>query len=235
MVNFDTLSILTIAFLGSFGHCIGMCGGIVIAYSTTKVDDTFSKIYQILSHMSYNFGRITTYLTLGLIFGYLGSIATLNNTTTGFLYLFAGTFMVLSGLSVLGKIKFLTVIEHSISSARWYKKAFSYLLKNRNLPSFYALGILNGFLPCGFVYFFAIIAASTGSAVDGASIMALFGIATLPAMFSLGYFIGVLKQQSFRNTLMKIAGFAVIAYGFLTLYNGYLFFTDPLMSLQKCH
>ncbi|RLA81984.1 MAG: sulfite exporter TauE/SafE family protein, partial [Epsilonproteobacteria bacterium] len=35
----DIVSIITIAFLGSFGHCIGMCGGIIIAYSSTKIDD----------------------------------------------------------------------------------------------------------------------------------------------------------------------------------------------------
>jgi len=90
-------------------------------------------------------------------------------------------------------------------------------------------------LPCGFVFFFAITAASTADPLIGATVMAIFGLATLPALFSLGFFVGVLKQQSFRNTMMKIAGVAVVAYGLFTLYHGYQFLADPYMSLQQCH
>jgi sulfite exporter TauE/SafE len=31
MGGIDILAVVTAAFLGSFGHCLGMCGGIVIA------------------------------------------------------------------------------------------------------------------------------------------------------------------------------------------------------------
>ncbi|HFS82397.1 MAG TPA: sulfite exporter TauE/SafE family protein, partial [Epsilonproteobacteria bacterium] len=33
MNSIDIVSIVTVAFLGSIGHCIGMCGGIIVAYS----------------------------------------------------------------------------------------------------------------------------------------------------------------------------------------------------------
>ncbi len=69
----NIISIITIAFLGSFGHCIGMCGGIVVAYSSAKVDAGFSKQKQILSHLLYSFGRVSTYVSMGVLFGYLGS------------------------------------------------------------------------------------------------------------------------------------------------------------------
>ena len=52
MEAIDFLSIATIAFLGSFGHCVGMCGGIVIAYSSTKVEQGWSKTEQSFSHLS---------------------------------------------------------------------------------------------------------------------------------------------------------------------------------------
>ena len=39
METVNILTIITIAFLGSFGHCIGMCGGIVLAYSTIKIKE----------------------------------------------------------------------------------------------------------------------------------------------------------------------------------------------------
>ena len=51
METFDLLSIITIAFLGSFGHCVGMCGGIVIAYSSSKIDIGWSRFTQALAHL----------------------------------------------------------------------------------------------------------------------------------------------------------------------------------------
>jgi sulfite exporter TauE/SafE len=229
------LSVVTIAFLGSFGHCIGMCGGIAIAYSSTKIDPTTSRNMQAISHLLYSFGRVTTYTVLGAVFGLAGGVATFSNNTNGILLLVAGVTMVLAGFSLLGKIKFLTIIEHSVSKSKWYQSMFSQLLDTKSLFSFYLLGLLNGLLPCGFVYFFAITAASTGSVYWGALVMFIFGLSTIPAMFSISFFVGFFKSGSFRNTMLKIASIAVIAFGIYTLYRGYYFIFDPNASILDCH
>jgi len=118
----NLFSIITIAFLGSFGHCVGMCGGIVIAYSSTKIDDSWQRSKQALSHIAYSFGRVLTYMVLGAMFGYLGGVATFDNITSGALLIFIGILMILTGLSLMGKVKFLTLIEHSLSKSSWYQK-----------------------------------------------------------------------------------------------------------------
>jgi len=64
MGNIDLIIILSTAFLGSVGHCIGMCGGIVVAYTSAKVDPRSKYIHQTTSHLSYNFGRVATYTIL---------------------------------------------------------------------------------------------------------------------------------------------------------------------------
>jgi sulfite exporter TauE/SafE len=235
METISILSILTIAFLGSFGHCVGMCGGIVIAYSSTKIDQGWSKTKQSISHLLYSLGRIITYTTLGAIFGFVGGVATFSNIASGTLLLIAGIAMLLTGLSLLGKVKFLTVIEHSVSKSTWYQQNFKALLANGSLFSFFLLGMLNGLLPCGFVYFFAITAASTADPLYGALVMFLFGIATIPALFSLGFFVGLFKQSGFRNTMIKIAAVMVIGFGIFTLYSGYEYITDPTKTLLECH
>jgi len=235
METVDFISIITIAFLGSFGHCIGMCGGIVIAYSSTKIQDQWSKATQAFAHLLYSFGRITTYAVLGAIFGAIGGVATFSNTANGILWLVAGTAMLLTGLSLLGKIKFLTLIEHSFSSSPWYKENFQHLLKSQTLFSFFLLGMLNGLLPCGFVYFFAITAASTASPFYGAIVMIIFGLSTIPALFSLGFFVGLFKQTGLRNIMIKLAAFSVILYGGYTIYNGYGYLVNPDRTILECH
>ena len=235
METVDIISIITIAFLGSFGHCIGMCGGIVIAYSSTKVQQQWSKAQQSYAHLLYSFGRIFTYAILGAIFGYLGGVTTFSNTANGILWLVAGTAMLLTGLSLLGKIKFLTLIEHSFSKSKWYTENFKALLKSQTFFSFFLLGMLNGLLPCGFVYFFAITAASTADPLYGSLVMIIFGLSTIPALFSLGFFVGLFKQSGFRNIMIKLAAVSVIFYGIYTIYNGYDYLITPDRTILECH
>ncbi len=235
MESINLLSIIAIAFVGSFGHCIGMCGGIVMAYSTAKVESGWSRFYQAFAHILYSLGRVLTYTILGVMFGYLGGVATFSNTANGTLLLIAGIAMVLTGLSLLGKVKFLTLIEHSLSANAWYQRTFKAMLKSNTLMSFFILGMLNGLLPCGFVYFFAITAASTADPFWGGVVMASFGLATLPALFGLGFFVGLFQQGNIRNLMVKLAAVAVVVYGLLTLYNGYDYLTDPLKTLRDCH
>jgi sulfite exporter TauE/SafE len=235
METVNILTIISIAFLGSFGHCIGMCGGIVVAYSTIKIDPASPKISQSAAHLLYSFGRVLTYSILGAIFGALGGVVLFSNMANGILLIVAGVAMILAGLSLMGKIKFLTLIEHSFSSSSVYKKAFKSILNSKSNSSFFILGMLNGLLPCGFVYFFAITAASTADPVYGALVMAIFGMSTIPAMFGVGFLSSLASATSFRNMMMSLSSVAVILYGTFTIYNGYEYINNPQKTLRDCH
>jgi len=235
METVNILSVITIAFFGSFGHCIGMCGGIVIAYSTAGMDQNRNMSSRAIAHLLYSIGRVTTYSVLGAVFGFLGAVVVFNNTTNGILWIVAGVAMILAGWSLLGKIKFLSLLESSFSSSKWYRENFRTLLKTKSLFGYYLLGLLNGLLPCGFVYFFAITAASTASPAHGALVMFIFGLSTIPALFSLGFFIDIFKNLSFRHLMTQLAAYAVIAYGLFTLYNGYQYLVEPTRTILECH
>ena len=230
----DIFSIITIAFLGSFGHCIGMCGGIIIAYSSTKIDDSWGKTKQVYSHILYSAGRILTYVLLGAIFGFIGGVAMFNNLANGSLLILAGIFMLLSGLSLSGKIKTFKFVESSISKTNWYQKTFKQLLHTKSLISFFILGLLNGLLPCGLVYFFAVTSASTASPFYGALVMLIFGISTIPALFSLGFFIGLFKNNKFRNIMINLASVSIIIFGIYTIYQGYEYIKYSQKNIHQC-
>ncbi|WP_442764671.1 sulfite exporter TauE/SafE family protein [Sulfurospirillum cavolei] len=212
---------MSVAFLGSLGHCIGMCGGFVMAYSSAKIDPTASSSSQFLAHLTYNLGRISAYIFLGMFFGALGSIFTFSAHINGYFYFVIGIVMVLMGLSMMGKIKFLTSLESTIAFNPTIKKLFSQLIHSKTLGSFYGLGLLNGFLPCGLVYFFLAAAATSGSFWLGGVKMALFGIATMPSMLGLGFVVGFLKGSNFREVMIKVASLIIIVYGIYMAYLGY--------------
>jgi len=227
MGNIDLIIILTTAFLGSVGHCIGMCGGIVVAYSSSKIDQKSSYLQQTASHLAYNFGRVTTYAMLGALFGYAGQVLAFTPTTKGVLFLITGLLMILAGLSLLGNLKFLNSAEWSVSKYAWYQNSFRKLMTSKSYGSFYLLGMLNGIIPCGLVYSFAIFAASTATPLGGALVMATFGLATIPALFFLGFITKFLQKGNLRGTMMKLAALLVIVYGVFTLSKGYKFIAHP--------
>ena len=227
MGNIDLIIILTTAFLGSVGHCIGMCGGIVVAYSSSKIDQKSSYVQQTASHLAYNFGRVTTYTMLGALFGYAGQVLAFTPTTKGVLFLITGLLMILAGLSLLGNLKFLNSAEWSVSKYAWYQNSFRKLMTSKSYGSFYLLGMLNGIIPCGLVYSFAIFAASTATPLGGALVMATFGLATIPALFFLGFITKFLQKGNLRGTMMKLAALLVIVYGVFTLSKGYKFIAHP--------
>ncbi len=233
MGGVELSTIFFVALLGSFGHCIGMCGGFVIAYTTAKVDAEWSKSHQMIAHLLYSLGRVTSYMIIGAIFGYLGQKISFSMTTKGVLFISVGLLMLLIGLSLIGKIKFLNSIESSIAQSSLFSKLFKQVIHAKSLRSFYLMGMLNGFIPCGLVYFFATAAIVAGSALQGAIVMGIFGVATIPAMLGVGIFSSLIKGSSDRQLVIKIAAVLVMLFGLFTAYKGYMMIQHPEMIMKK--
>jgi len=227
MTGMDLGTIFLVAFLGSIGHCIGMCGGFVMAYSAAKIDRDWSKTHQGVAHLLYSTGRVVSYMLIGALFGTLGKVFAFSMTGKGVLFLFIGVLMVLMGLSLMGRLKFIAYIESSGANSNLFRRIFRTLIASKTLPSFFLLGMLNGFIPCGFVYFFAAFAAATSSPLWGAAVMLVFGLATVPVLFTVGFFAGLAKQMKYREAAVKIAGALVVLYGLFTGYKGYMLLAHP--------
>ncbi len=198
-----------------------MCGGFVMAYTSAKIAPSTSSSRQFFYHLIYNLGRISAYAMLGILFGWLGSIIPFSPKGSGYFYFATGLIMVLMGLSLMGKIKFLTSLESSIAFNPAIKKLFSILIHSKNLGSFYGLGMLNGFLPCGLVYFFLASAALSGSPLWGMITMLIFGFSTIPALLGFGFIIGFLHGSGLREMMIKLASIIIMVYGIYMAYIGY--------------
>jgi sulfite exporter TauE/SafE len=219
-------AIITIAFVGSFGHCIGMCGGFIIAYSSAKIDNTMSKKSQLMRHGAYNIGRVSSYVVIGMIFGFIGSVIALSMSFHGILFIVAGVVMIITGLGMLGVSKLIHLLESSVMKMPWFKTLFARLIKSKSISSFFALGMMNGFFPCGFVFFFAAKAAASASMIDGGLIMAVFGLATVPTLLAIGQSVSLLQKLEFRQIMNKIAAIAILIYGIYSIYYGLAYFYD---------
>ena len=224
MENIELLAIISFALLGSIGHCIGMCGGFIVTYTTAKIKPHHSKLSQATYHAIYNIGRISAYTLLGALFGYFGSLWDITPLTRAIMFFVAGILMVLMGLSFAGKLKFLNSIEYPLTKHAWFKRVFTSQLSAGTTKSFYILGFLNGLVPCGLVYTMLVTATTTESILLGAMVMFIFGVFTIPSLFSFAYIVGLFSQNKFRHTMIQLASITVIVFGFWTLNKAYMQF-----------
>ena len=102
------------------------------------------------------------------------------------------------------------------------------MLQQQNRWGIFLAGLATGFLPCGLVYAFLLIAARTSDLLWGAAVMSVFGLGTVPLMVTTGTTAGALSLR-WRTRLFAVAGWCVVAVGMLSLYRGWAFLTvdDP--------
>lgn len=207
------ISGLVLGFLTSF-HCIGMCGPIAIAlplHGTSKMQKLFGGIL-------YNFGRTTTYVIFGFILGLFGQ----GLGALGFqrwVSIIAGSLMIITVISPsLFKSNFNTSgILNSLLSL--VKIALKKLFSTRSFGSLYLIGLINGLLPCGPLYMAFIISTGTGHAITSAIFMLMFGLGTIPLLFSitvLGNFISI----PIRNKMNNLFPVLIVIIGVLFILRG---------------
>ncbi|PAF53909.1 hypothetical protein BKH42_04030 [Helicobacter sp. 13S00482-2] len=227
-MEISLIALFLMALSMSFSHCIGMCGGIVIAYSSSKIHKNQSRFYQISSHMLYNLGRISSYAFIGVFSAFVGYKISASVPTKGILFIVVGIFLILFAILYVFFPKFISHIEPSLPKnpknmlSQSFKKFFVYLIGSQSFISFYGLGILNGFLPCGMVYFFAGYAITAPNPFMGGIMMVIFGFATVFPLFILGFFTGKINTSAFRNIFLKISFILMICFGGMSIYKGIL-------------
>jgi sulfite exporter TauE/SafE len=218
-MNFSLIGVVIFGLSASFGHCIGMCSPIVVAYASVKLNGA-GKLRQISAHLLYALGRISVYVLLGLIFGLLGELFTPSPTAKSIFLLALSAAMIAIGLALFFRSSrlFLALENGALIRSERYKRTFGALFGSKNMASFYAIGALNGLLPCGMVYAALAMALSASSAIKTAGAMAAFGLATAPSLFAFGLLAGAMANSQLRGILSKAAALFVIVMGFWTLY-----------------
>jgi sulfite exporter TauE/SafE/copper chaperone CopZ len=206
-----------IGLLVSF-HCVGMCGGLVITYTTKHLAQNQGEKKRFFSpHLQYNLGRLISYTVIGGILGGFGSFFGINPTFTGIITLLAAIFMILMGLSLLTNFKWLAKIKLKTPSfiARYlFNDKHS---KKPNGP--FIIGLLNGFMPCGPLQAMQLYALASGSMLRGALSMGVYALGTIPLMFGFGSFISLISQERIKQ-IMKVSGIIVMVLGFFMFNRG---------------
>ena len=215
---------LSTGFAVGFGHCIGMCGPIVISLSLNLKGQN---IY--LPHLLYNTGRVVTYSLLGGIVGATGSFTALSANIAGIqkvVLIGAGALIVLMGMAMSDWLPIGRFFTSHYTLGNFLTRGYQRLLRRSSTAAYLPLGLLLGLLPCGPVYTALLAAARAGmekgspgaGALTGMGLMAAFGVGTIPALFVVARLAGAGWLKS-RQVIYRIAAGLMIIVGVYFIIN----------------
>ncbi|MBW2582299.1 MAG: sulfite exporter TauE/SafE family protein [Deltaproteobacteria bacterium] len=216
---------LATGFAVGFGHCIGMCGPIVVSLSLNLKDKNL-----LIPHLLYNSGRVVTYGVLGGVMGATGSFtlvaAHIAEIQKGAM-IFAGVLIIIMGLAMSGWISFGQVFGNSYNPGGFISKGFRRLSQIKSPAAYFPIGLLLGLLPCGPVYTALLAAAGAGmeaagtleAIIKGMGVMICFGLGTVPALFLVAKLadMGWLKK---REIIYRIGAVLMVAVGIYFIIKG---------------
>lgn len=197
-----------IGLLGSI-HCVGMCGPLAFAIPSLKT----GWVYLIFNKLLYQAGRIISYCLLGVLIGLAGRQIWLAGVQQG-VSILSGLLILAAAASRLFRFSF------GKSDSIWIKpfnKALGYALKHK--ANHLIIGIINGFLPCGFVYLALAGALNTATVRSAVSYMFWYGLGTLPLMFIAGISAGF-TSRIFRQQLNKVVPYLMVCLGLWFILRG---------------
>lgn len=199
----------TTGLLGA-GHCLGMCGGLIGALSLTATGRAGGWSF----HLLYNAGRVCTYTLIGALVGWLGSALAYTDRfreATLALLVASDLFIILVGLGTAGLFSGLSVAHLNFHGPlRTMTAAVQRLRQLPPILSALPLGLLFGFLPCGYLYAVAITAAQSADPLLGAATLLAFGLGTAPALLLFG---GTAQWFGTRARLWMLRGAGLLVAG----------------------
>lgn len=208
-------SLLTLAVLTGIAgapHCTIMCGGIVSGVALNAEAGAARTV------LIYNLGRVTMYTLLGAIMGGIGSFLNGASKLAGI----QGAAAIAGGVFILLWAHWKYELPVSGGKLlRWppLERLTRMLRLSKDYAAVWASGLLLGFIPCGLTYAMQMNAAASGGAGSGASIMAAFGLATVPTLMIVGLTAGAIRG-ALRRRMMQVGRWLAYAMGILCILRG---------------
>lgn len=212
---------------GGLGHCVGMCGPIVVSLSMSATRGSRG-----VSLLLYHVGRVTTYAILGGVMGLAGSFTKVAVEVAFFqkgLIIATGVMIAVMGAAQGGWLTFGAGKNEYGNRGGIFSRMMDHVRKERSPGTFFPLGLMLGFLPCGLVYTALLAAAGSGMEVPGSprgflsgfGLMLAFGAGTVPSLYVVGRAadFGLVKS---REVMFRASSVLMIIVGVLFIVRGVL-------------
>ncbi|MFC7367039.1 sulfite exporter TauE/SafE family protein [Vreelandella zhaodongensis] len=220
-VGLDLPPLLAAFVFGLMGgaHCIGMCGGIMSALTFAVPPSMRHPARMGGLLVSYNAGRILSYMVAGALVASLGTLLSLSPSAGVALQAFAALMLILMALYIANWWKGLLKVE-AVGRYLWryIEPVGRRLMPVVHIPQAFTLGALWGWLPCGLVYSMLAWSLAIADPLEGALLMGAFGLGTLPALLATGLAAQQLSHLIRHPTTRTIAALSIIGFALWQLW-----------------
>ena len=189
-MNLDLTSMFLLGLFGT-GHCLGMCGPLVLAFPAATG--------RVSAQLFYHLGRTLTYTAIGTFVGGIGAFVSsqlervgvdalswIPRAQTGLTAL-AALIMLLFGLTRLGILSEPSWVSPASPAGKLpFRRLLRTALRQKSDTGMFLLGVIFGFLPCGLSVAAFARALASGGAGEAALLTASFAAGTLPGPLLLG-------------------------------------------------
>ncbi|NJK41591.1 MAG: sulfite exporter TauE/SafE family protein [Acaryochloridaceae cyanobacterium SU_2_1] len=224
----DFLLVMVLGFVGSFSHCVGMCGPLAVSFALMQSQIESKPWQRLYFHSLLNLGRIISYGAMGAVIGALssvlgagGQLAGLGSGLRSMITLVMGILLIWLGILQLQPrwLPQLPVWQiFRVGGLHDYlQRAMGRLGRNPHWWTPAALGMLWGLVPCGFLYAAQIKAAATGDLWLGSATMLCFGWGTFPLLLGIGMSTALISADR-RSQLFRLGGWLMLSIGLLTVF-----------------
>jgi sulfite exporter TauE/SafE len=203
--------------LASTLHCSAMCGAISCSALLSLGPSTG---WGRAGHaILLNLGRICAYATLGVAASLIGSAIIRPGTTMNYqvLQYIGASVLMWTGLSMAGMMPRFALLDGAMTRlSNTVATATRPIQGTAAAPL--GLGVVWGLNPCPMVYAALFTATLTASPWGGLSVMAGFGLGTLPGVLVAGLGLASLRGIEASRTIQIAAGLIIAVLGFASLY-----------------
>lgn len=214
--------------VAAFSSCIAVTGSLLAALSSryNSAHPNTSKLQRLGMHATFNIGRIFSYVFFGALLGALGSTLSFSPKFFGFVTILTSFAMIILGLKILNIFPVLE--KFTFTMPKFIGRHFAGSTGNGQHNAF-LLGAATFFFPCGFTQALQLYVISAGDALQGALIMGMFALGTLPALLSVGL-ISSLRNRTFLHYFNRVAGALVFVIGLTSINNGMVLAGAPTID-----
>ncbi|OGY87326.1 MAG: hypothetical protein A2233_01330 [Candidatus Kerfeldbacteria bacterium RIFOXYA2_FULL_38_24] len=211
-------AIFLIGIVAALSSCIAVVGGFILSFSTKMqtLHQNATPWQKLKPHLLFNGGRLISYFVLGGVVGALGGVLTPSLRLTGVLTILVAVVMLLLAVDIL---KIFQGSHFVPKMPKWIGHKLHGLAESNRPGVPLILGGLTFFLPCGFTQAMQLYALTTGSFWQGATIMLVFALGTMPALISVGI-IASFSKGTFARYFTSFSGVLVLLLGIYMLSNG---------------
>jgi uncharacterized protein len=215
------VGVLIVGLTAGVSSCMALIGGLVLGMSSrhAEIHLEATPMQKFKPHLWFNLGRLVSYVVLGGFIGLLGSVLKLSSSVLGMITVILGFVMLVLGLKLINI--FPRLHNKTLALPKGVSRALGLSIETKEYShkGSFITGALTFFVPCGFTQAMQLYAVSTGSFIQGALIMGIFALGTLPGIIGIGGLTSAIKG-TFARYFFKFAGVVVIALAIFNIKTG---------------